>query len=66
MLDEHGQPIVKYRYNGAVANKTLELLGRHQGMFAEYRADHRWTDELSGRGPCAADGSCRAHIKCDR
>lgn len=28
-------PVIEYRYNGAVANKSLELLGREIGMFIE-------------------------------
>jgi len=32
VLDE-GQPIGEYRYDGAVVNKALELLGRHLGLF---------------------------------
>ncbi len=34
-LDAEGNPIGEYRYDGAVANKALELLGRHLGMFTE-------------------------------
>jgi phage terminase small subunit len=33
VLDEKGIPTGEYRYNGAVANKCLELLGRDLGMF---------------------------------
>lgn len=32
--DSEGNPI-EYRYNGAVANKALELLGKHLGMFLD-------------------------------
>ena len=35
VLDNEGNPIGQYRYNGAVANKALELLGRHLGMFID-------------------------------
>ena len=35
VLDSEGNPIGQYRYNGAVANKALELLGRHFGMFID-------------------------------
>ena len=35
VLDGEGNPIGQYRYNGAVANKALELLGRHLGMFTD-------------------------------
>lgn len=34
-LDSDGEPIGEYRCNGAVANKALELLGKHLGMFME-------------------------------
>lgn len=35
VVDAEGNPIGEYRYNGAVANKSLELLGRHLGMFTD-------------------------------
>jgi len=35
VLDSDGEPIGEYRYNGAVANKALELLGKHLGMFMD-------------------------------
>jgi phage terminase small subunit len=35
VVDGDGNPIGEYRYNGAVANKALELLGRHLGMFTD-------------------------------
>ena len=28
-VDEQGQPVGEYRYEGSVANRSLELLGRH-------------------------------------
>jgi phage terminase small subunit len=33
--DSQGNPTGEYRYNGNVANKALELLGRELGMFVE-------------------------------
>ena len=33
VLDSEGKPTGEYRYHGGVANKALELLGRHLGMF---------------------------------
>ncbi len=30
---EDGKPIGEYSYNGAVANRALELLGKELGMF---------------------------------
>lgn len=40
VLDREGQPIGEYTYNGAVANKALELLGKQSGMFSD-KVDHR-------------------------
>jgi len=37
VLDSDGDPIGEYRYNGSVANKGLELLGRHLCMFVDKR-----------------------------
>lgn len=33
VYDAEGEPTGEYRYDGAVANKGLELLGKHLGMF---------------------------------
>jgi len=33
--NENGEAIGEFRYNGAVANKGLELLAKHLGMFVE-------------------------------
>jgi phage terminase small subunit len=33
VLDAEGMPAGEYRYEGAVANRALELLGRHLGLF---------------------------------
>jgi len=35
VLDSDGNPIGEYRWSGAVANKSLELLGKHLGMFMD-------------------------------
>lgn len=35
VLDHEGEPTGEYRYHGTVANRALELLGKHMGMFAE-------------------------------
>ena len=35
VYDKKGDPIGQYVYNGAVANRALELLGRYRGMFSE-------------------------------
>ena len=33
VLDHKGEPAGEYRYDGAVVNRALELMGRHLGMF---------------------------------
>ena len=33
VLDRNGNPTGVFRYDGAVANRALELIGRHLGMF---------------------------------
>jgi phage terminase small subunit len=35
VLDREGNPTGEYTYQGAVANRALELLGKHQGMFTD-------------------------------
>lgn len=35
VLDEDGQPLGEYSYNGMVANRALELLGKELGMFID-------------------------------
>jgi phage terminase small subunit len=37
VLDAEGNPTGFYTYQGNVANRALELLGKHLGMFAERR-----------------------------
>jgi phage terminase small subunit len=46
VLDSHGGPTGTYRYEGAVANRALELLGKHLGMFGD-----RMRLEGPGGGP---------------
>lgn len=36
-LDRSGKPTGEYTYQGNVANKALELIGKHLGMFVEKR-----------------------------
>ena len=50
VLDREGVPTGEYTYQGNVANRALELLGRHTGGFAERK-------ELTGAdgGPVAID-----------
>src|SRR5262249_36874925 len=37
ILDAKGEPTGEYRWDGSVANKALELLGKELGMFVEKR-----------------------------
>ncbi len=39
VLDRDGEPTGEFVYQGAVANKALELIGRHLGMFNEKDAE---------------------------
>ena len=39
VLDRKGEPTGEWQYDGAVANKALELLGKHLGMFS-LRVEH--------------------------
>ncbi len=44
VTDREGKPTGEHTYQGSVANKALELLGRHQGMFTD-------NVSLKGAGP---------------
>lgn len=35
VLDRHGEETGEYTYQGAVANRALELLGKHVGLFGD-------------------------------
>ena len=39
VLDRDGEPTGEFVYQGAVANKALELIGRHLGMFSDKDAE---------------------------
>ena len=39
VLDREGEPTGVFVYQGAVANKALELIGRHLGMFSDKGAE---------------------------
>ncbi len=42
VCDREGNPTGEFTYQGAVANKALELLGKHLGMFADkHEVEHR-------------------------
>lgn len=43
VLDKLGRPTGEYRYDGAVANGALKLLGQHLGMFVE-KHEHTGAD----------------------
>lgn len=44
VLDAEGNPTGEYRYDGATANRALELIGKEFGMFVQ-RHEHRHTLE---------------------
>jgi phage terminase small subunit len=49
VLDKEGNPTGEYKYDGAVANRAAELLGKHLGMFpdrTEVAIDKRVTVEI--------------------
>lgn len=55
VLDPDGQKTGEYRYDGAVANGALKLLGQHLGMFVERaQVDHRFIAEVPAKAPDAA------------
>lgn len=35
VLDNQGMPTGEYKYEGSVANRALELIGKHYGMFTD-------------------------------
>ena len=39
VLDRKGVPTGEWQYEGAVANRSLELIGKHLGMFTDVKAD---------------------------
>jgi phage terminase small subunit len=43
VLDKRGQPTGEYRFDSAGANRALELIGKHLGMFKE-RVEHTGPD----------------------
>ena len=51
VLDKERKPTGEYRYDGSVANRALELLGKQQGMFIDRHEVGQpnefanWTDE---------------------
>ncbi len=60
VLNKDGEPIGEYQFNAAGANKSLELLGKHLGMFTEKMNLHVTTDLseiLKARGRANASDS---------
>ena len=47
VLDENGQPTGEYRYDGNVANRGLELLGKELGMFVDRSENVNINHEIS-------------------
>jgi hypothetical protein len=62
VLDKEGNPTGEYQYNGFVANKALELLGREIGMFVE-RHEVTLAERLT-QMPCRRRQ--RRHAPCER
>lgn len=54
VLDSNGEPTGEYRYDGAVANKALELLGKERGMFVDRSVSLNVTYDLSDK-PLTSD-----------
>ena len=40
VLDDEGEAVGEWKYDGSVANKALELLGKHLGMFVSVGDTH--------------------------
>lgn len=49
VYDREGEPTGEYTYQGAVANKALELLGKHVGLFRDDEFDRMTPEEISSR-----------------
>jgi hypothetical protein len=56
-VDEDGNPVGVYKYEGSVANRALELLGKEMGMFVDRK-------EIGGPGDFEMmdDAALREHI----
>ena len=48
VLDREGKPIGEYVYQGQVASRALELLGKHLGMFDKQRSEPTERDPTTG------------------
>jgi hypothetical protein len=48
VLDRQGKPIGVFTYNGQVANRALELMGKELGMFVDRTPDVPWDGDWDG------------------
>lgn len=51
VTDDDGNPVGEYKYDGSVANKALELLGKEMGMFVERTENVNINHDISGELP---------------
>lgn len=49
VTDDEGQPVGEYKYDGSVANKALELLGKELGMFIDRSENVNLNHEVSDK-----------------
>ena len=47
VLDREGKPIGVFTYNGQVANRALELIGKELGMFRNHSEQFEWDGDLT-------------------
>ena len=50
-LDEKGNPVGEFKYEGSVANRALELLGKELGLFIDRSERITWDGDLSKLDP---------------
>jgi phage terminase small subunit len=62
VLDNEGKPTGEYKYNGSVANRSLELLGKEQGMFID-RKEVGKPGDFADSDDTELDGIIRDGIK---
>lgn len=55
VVDREGNPTGEYTYQGNVANKALELIGKHRGMFVD-RSEHKVGGVVEVRVRIAREG----------
>jgi phage terminase small subunit len=60
VLDKDGKPTGEWKYDGAVANRALELLGKEQGMFVD-RTVNENVEHVVGRHPSAVEDWTEKH-----